>query len=60
MTITNEVLELGMWNLVWTQIITMPTLSVWNDVYKSTITNMMAERNFEVMSDKFNTDKICT
>jgi hypothetical protein len=44
--------ELGMWNLLWRQIITIPTNSVRNIVYKSTIKNMTTMRNFEVMSDK--------
>jgi len=35
----NESMELSMWNLVWIQIITISTDSIWNSGYKSTITN---------------------
>jgi hypothetical protein len=52
MAINNELLELGMWNVVWRQAITIPTSSVWNIVYKSTNVNM-------IMFKKFNVDRIC-
>jgi len=38
-------------NLVWGQVITMPTNMALHFVYKSTVKNIGAVRNFEVMSD---------
>jgi hypothetical protein len=58
MVITSEPLELDMGNFVWRQIITIPTNSVRNIVYK-TIINLATVRNLEVMSDKFNVNIIC-
>jgi hypothetical protein len=43
--IINEPLELNIWDLMWRHIITMPTSTVWDTVYKW---------NFVVTSDKFN------
>jgi len=43
-----------MQNFVWRQIITIPTNSLGNIAYKSTVISMATVRNFEVMSDKFN------
>jgi len=38
----------------------VPTNSIQSIVYKSTITNMAVVQNFEVMSNKFNVDRIST
>jgi hypothetical protein len=55
MAVTNEPLEQGMWSLVWRQIMTIATNSVWNNVYKSKIINMASVRNSkEVMPEEFN------
>jgi hypothetical protein len=59
MEISYEPLELGTRNIVWRQIITVPTNALWYIVHKSTITNLATERNFEVMSYKFNVDRVC-
>jgi hypothetical protein len=59
MAITNEPLELDVWNLAWSKIVIVPTNSEWNTVYKSRITNMAMVRIFEIMTDKFNLDRIC-
>jgi hypothetical protein len=50
---------LGMWNLVWRQIITMSANSVWNIFYKLTVISMGMMQNIGVMSDIFNTCRIC-
>jgi len=59
MAIADEPLELDIRNLVWKQIITVPTDYLWNVGYESTVTNMETVRNFEVMTDKFKVDRIC-
>jgi hypothetical protein len=58
--ITNEQLKPEVWNLIRRQVISTPTNSVQNNAYKSTITNTATLQNFQVMSNKFNTDKINT
>jgi hypothetical protein len=59
MVINYEPLELDTRNLVRKQVTIIPTSYVWNFVHKSAIINMATVRNFHVMSDKFNADKVC-
>lgn len=60
MVMTNETLETVVWNLIWRQVITIPTNCMWNLAYKSVITNMAIVRIFEVRSDKFKANSVCT
>jgi hypothetical protein len=59
MAIANGPSELGMWNLVRSQIIIMPKNSAWNIIYKSTSTNMAAVRIFEIICNEFKVRRIC-
>jgi hypothetical protein len=54
MAIINETLEMGKRILVWKDVISILIKSIWNTVYKSTITNMATAGILEVISNKFN------
>jgi hypothetical protein len=60
MTVSNELLKIGMCHLVCKQIESIPTNSVWNFVCKSRIKNMGTVWNFELVFDRVNVDKIST
>jgi hypothetical protein len=59
MVVTNEPLD-EVCESCYGDTITIPTNSVINTAYMSTITNMATVQNFEAVSDKFNADRICT
>jgi hypothetical protein len=60
MAVTNEPSDFDIRMLALRYRINMPTNSALSTVFNSTITNMMVIKYFQVMSNKFNIDKICT